>query len=286
MTQLLQEVPLSEILFDEKFNCRDTITVASVADLVNDIKNHGLQNPISIQPYEKDGKKYRLISGHRRYKAFEVLKMKTIPCLIRENISDIDAVVLNLNENAVRKDLNIVEEAHAIAHLKELGLTRKEVCEKLNRPASWVSQRFYLLDYPEDIQQEFAAKTISTDYILKLRPLKDEPDELYKAVRTIKDKKAKGEKAHNIGRAQPKPATLKKVRQPRDIEAMLLFLMDCFHNKGNIVTRLLAWAAGNISDYEIYEDLVEFAKANDLEFEFQMPLAHEDTPYLKYVGKT
>ena len=82
------------------------------------VELRGLEYPIVVQPIgdmvgEKPaGFDYRLIAGHRRYKAMEVfLKWSKVPAMVRSGLSDCDARMLNFVENLERKDLNPLEEA-------------------------------------------------------------------------------------------------------------------------------------------------------------------------------
>ena len=118
-------VPLSRIYYDADFNCRGAFTLQSVSDLAESIRLRGggielkgLDYPIVIQPIaDMAGKRpagfeYRLIAGHRRYRAMEVfLKWTRAPAMIRSGLSEHEARMLNFVENLERKDLNPLEEA-------------------------------------------------------------------------------------------------------------------------------------------------------------------------------
>ena len=89
----------------------------------------GLDFPVVVQPIadmvgEKPaGFDYRLVAGHRRFKAVETfLKWPCIPSMIRPGLSDHEARMLNFVENLERKDLNILEEARALGRLYPEGV--------------------------------------------------------------------------------------------------------------------------------------------------------------------
>ena len=106
-------VPLKRIYYDADFNCRDAFTLQSVSDLAESIRLRGggvelkgLDYPIVVQPIaDMVGKKpagcdYRLIAGHRRYKAMEVfLKWTRAPAMILAGLSEHEARMLNFVEN-------------------------------------------------------------------------------------------------------------------------------------------------------------------------------------------
>lgn len=275
---------LSEIFLDPEFNCRGSIDATSVLDLVNSIEKMGLMQPIVIQPYlDKAGKKYRIIAGHRRYTAFLVLGRTEIPAVIRKDVNEVDALVLNLSENVDRKPLVISEEAYTIKLLRDRKLTRQQIADKTGKTVSWIQLRMDLMLLPEDVIKEFDAGILSQDMIQQLKKFKDDPDELYNRVRKYKEAKERGEKIF-VGKAQNKPSTLQKKRQSRDLEAMLAYLMHHF-KEGNIVTRILAWSCGNIPDIELYQELREFADLNKLECTLVVPEPNDASPYLEFIGK-
>ena len=110
-------LPLSRIYYDADFNCRARFTLQSVSDLAESIRLRGggielkgLDCPVVVQPIaDMAGRKpagvdYRLIAGHRRFKAIEVfLKWSSIPAMIRAGLSDHEARMLNFVENLERK---------------------------------------------------------------------------------------------------------------------------------------------------------------------------------------
>ncbi len=130
-------LPLDRIYYDADFNCRGQFTLQSVSDLAESIRLRGggvelkgLDYPIVVQPIadmvgEKPaGFDYRLIAGHRRYRAMEVfLKWVRVPAMIRSGLSDHEARMLNFVENLERKDLNPLEEARAMARLYPDGVS-------------------------------------------------------------------------------------------------------------------------------------------------------------------
>ena len=124
-------VPLASIYYDTTFNCRGNFTLQSVEELAASIRLRGggvelkgLDYPIVVQPIEDmvgarpAGFAYRLIAGHRRFKAMEgFLRWSQAPAMIRAGLSDHEARMLNFVENLERKDLNPLEEARALARL-------------------------------------------------------------------------------------------------------------------------------------------------------------------------
>lgn len=256
----VSQLPVKEIWADPDFNCRGHIAPIDVVDLAKDIEAHGLQQPISVKPLENGESKnpqfkYKVIMGHRRHKAFEVLKRETIPCVINTTISDSDALILNLGENLHRKNLNIVQEAHALERLKMVGFSVVEVANQLNKSTTWVHIRYMLLELPDVIREAAAAGYITQTQIRDIHALGDYKKQI-EAAKKIKQAKVRGEKAPKILKKK-RNMFKKKARDAEDIFYMQDHIQDVIGN--NFGTRCLAWAAGEISDHELYMDIKDIA---------------------------
>jgi ParB family chromosome partitioning protein len=70
-----------------------------------------------------------IIAGHRRYRAFKVLKEKHIPCIVKEKARSNDELTeLALIENLQRDDLNAYEIASSIKGLEDKGQKVEDIC--------------------------------------------------------------------------------------------------------------------------------------------------------------
>ena len=196
-------LPLRDIYYDAEFNCRGWFPPQSVSDLAENIRLRGggielrgLDYPVAVQPIadmagqKPAGFSYRLIAGHRRFKAIEVfLKWTRIPAMIRAGLSDHEARMLNFVENLERKDLNILEEARGLQHLYPSGVTVRSAAAELKRPTAWVHDRLRLLTLPEEVQQLAATGLLGAVNIKVLIALAT-PEEQIAAAHKIVDVEA------------------------------------------------------------------------------------------------
>lgn len=104
-----------------------------VADLMEDIKQRGLLQPVAIRI--KDN---ALIFGNRRVKAYEKLGFKDIECDFYDDVDDNDLLVMNLVENIKRKSIESIEIGRICKMLIDNGMTRNEVAAKLSIPRTRV----------------------------------------------------------------------------------------------------------------------------------------------------
>jgi ParB family transcriptional regulator, chromosome partitioning protein len=257
--KVIEQIPIRQLDADEEFNCRGHIAPIDVAELVQSIQEHGLQYPILVHPYNEEeqkakGKKYRLVSGYRRYTAMKILGYPDIPCILSKWMTEDEARVLNLIENIKRENLNIVQEAKSIEKLRMVGYTEEDIANKLGLTKSWVHMRCIVLSFPPEIQVECAEGILNQNHIKDLASLTTA--EQFEAVRTIKDKKLRGER---YAKVKKRVATQsKKARDRAEIQAMLNHIYDVL--KSNFGTRCLAWASGNISSLELFGDIKKLAE--------------------------
>jgi len=266
----IKDIKITDIYSDTKFNCRGEITPLDVANLARDIEQHGLLQPIVIQPYKHENFKWRIIMGHRRFMAHKVLERETIPCSINSEATEQQALVLNLIENISRQELNILQEAGALAKLKNSGMGVIEVSEQLGKSTTWVDIRFKLLALPKEIQDAAAEGYIKQVHIRSLYNMSSVA-EMLDAARKIKKAVASGQKPPTITSKNPKRNILKaKVRDTTDIFWMQEHIQDSVGN--NFGTRCLAWAAGEISDFEIFKDIKKLAEEKSIPYSIPVQL--------------
>jgi ParB family chromosome partitioning protein len=187
----------------------------------------------------------------------------TIPCIIKDHLSDIQARVLNLTENVNRKDLNMLQEAKAIQNLVVAGLTQEEIGTKIHQSRGWVQVRCYLLTLPPEIQEEAAAGNLSYQQIRDLYTIGDK-NQQYEAVKKIKDAKERGEKTPRVAK-QNKNTLIKKRRERGELFAMMDHIREYLGN--NLSTRALAWAAGEITDNDLFHSIKEECEIEGVNYE-------------------
>jgi len=262
MVDTIELLPIKKIFSDPFFNCRGAIAPIDVVELARDIERNGLMQPIIVQRYQNGKYNYKTIAGHRRLKAHEVLKRETIPAIVKEDVDEGRALVSNLAENIHRKQLNILQEAKALDRLKEKGFSVDAVAMALGKSNTWVRMRYELLQLPEEIQEAAAAGYIKQNQIRDLFRIKDKQEQLQLAAK-IKHAKVRGEKVPHIKKQKRKLFKTKQRNTPEVMEMMNHIQKNIGNNFG---TRTLAWAAGEIPDIEIFNDIVEIANKAGLHY--------------------
>ena len=117
-------------------------------ELAQSIKAHGVIQPIILV---KNGDRYMIVSGERRWRASKLAGLKTIPAVIKR-YTESEIAEIALIENLQREDLNPIESALAIKELIEkYNLTQEEVSEKIGKSRSAVTNTLRLLSLRPEI---------------------------------------------------------------------------------------------------------------------------------------
>lgn len=269
MSDQITEVLVKDVYLDHAFNTRKAVTPVDIIALADNIKSIGLISPIVIQPYTKmPGFKYRVVAGHRRFAAVSHLKWEKVNCVIRTDLSDEDALTVNLLENIARRDLSIMEEARALKRYFDWGWSQKRVADKLSKPPAWVNVRYQLLRLPQEIQDHAEAGMLTQIQIRDISSLPYESDQLEACKRAI-DHRERGEK---LVRLKPSATAKKSIfskgkpRERKEIGEMQEHIQSALGNE-NFGARVLAWCAGLISSHELYESIQQECALLDINYE-------------------
>lgn len=108
-------------LRDIEVGTRLRMVDAAAADLlVESIREHGLHEPIWVREKNEAGK-YQLIAGAHRVAAHRVLSEKRINATVFD-VSDLQAQLMEVEENLIRNELNELDRATFLAKHKKLWI--------------------------------------------------------------------------------------------------------------------------------------------------------------------
>ena len=132
---------------------RTTFEQESLKSLSESIAKYGILQPLTVRKMTEKSRfsifQYELIAGERRLRASKLLGLATVPCIVIEADTRTSAA-LAIIENLHRDDLNVFEEASAIASLIELhSLTQEEIAAELSLTQSAVANKLRLLRLSE-----------------------------------------------------------------------------------------------------------------------------------------
>jgi ParB family chromosome partitioning protein len=163
----VKQLALSDIVIS-KSNPRKYFNEEKIKELADSIKEKGVINPILVRPA---GKKYELVCGERRLKASKACKAKDIPAFIKE-LSEEEALELQVIENLQRDDLNPIEEAQGFkALIDKCKYTQETLAKKIGKSQGFIAARIALLDIREDFQKDIVKGTLTPGHLKYLMTL-------------------------------------------------------------------------------------------------------------------
>jgi len=154
---------------------RKKFSVEKIKDLANSINESGLIQPVVVY---KEGEKYYLLVGERRWRASQYLKWKKIPAIVQATTHD-GSIIKALVENIQREDLNAIEIAEGIEMMmKQTGLTQDMSSDKLGMNRSTLTNYLRLLKLPEAVKQSIISGNISQGHARAILALEDDNEKL------------------------------------------------------------------------------------------------------------
>ncbi len=192
-----QIVPLSVDLIDPSpYQPRLTFDPAETAELVASVRERGVQQPILVRTAKAEpqaegthanGKnghavskrtrcekrlRYELIAGERRLRACREAGRKSIPAIIRDDLSDCECAELALLENIQRSNLSVIEEARGYKQLMlKFGMKEERIARKVGKSVQTIQGTLKLLQLPELVQHLLAQKKLTASHGQELLPL-------------------------------------------------------------------------------------------------------------------
>ncbi len=159
-TDAVAEIPVGEI--DPNRNQpRKNFDDDALLALAESIRHSGVLSPILVA---RDGARYTIIAGERRWRAARIANLETIPAIVRD-WDEIRRHEATLVENIQREDLNAIEEAMGVrALMDECALTQEAVAERLGRSRPAIANLLRLLTLPARIQNAVIEGSISAGH--------------------------------------------------------------------------------------------------------------------------
>ena len=147
-------------------------------ELTNSIIEKEVIQPIIVRG---ESPNYMLVCGERRLRsATIVMEMfpirNTIPAVIRQ-MSDEEALELQIIENLQRKDVHPMEEAVAFESMLQHGMDAKEIAAKVGKSDFFIRQRIKLCALTDNWQKAFFANRLSISEALKIVLFADDVQE-------------------------------------------------------------------------------------------------------------
>lgn len=179
----MSEIALSDIV-PNPTQPRTEFDEEALEELADSIRQLGLIQPITVK---REGEKYIIISGERRWRASEQAGLTTIPAYVRE-VDDTTLHAMALVENIQREDLNAIEISLGMQRLiEECGLTQEALATRLGKKRSTVANYLRLLNLPNEVQYAIKSGAISMGHAKAIASVESRAKQLSLLKRCIKN---------------------------------------------------------------------------------------------------
>ncbi|WP_025040997.1 ParB/RepB/Spo0J family partition protein [Nitrosospira briensis] len=119
-------------------NPRKRFEGSMITELAASIGKVGVLQPILVRPHPVRDDKYEIVAGECRYRGAMMAGLETIPAIIRD-LTDLEALELQVLENLHRNDLHPLEEAEGFQQLLDAnGYTVEILASKLGKSKATV----------------------------------------------------------------------------------------------------------------------------------------------------
>jgi ParB/RepB/Spo0J family partition protein len=170
-------VSIDRLLEDPK---NERKTFRNLDGLVASIKTVGLIEPITVTPEKGDRgegtgereAKYRIITGHRRYRAAKLAGLTQVEVLIREPDDALTRRLKSIVSNVQREDVGPIEMAEALQSLIDEDdriKSQDDLARLIGKDKTWVSGMLKILALPTDLQRQVGSTQLTLGYDAMIR---------------------------------------------------------------------------------------------------------------------
>ena len=200
----IKEVPITDIK-PNPFQPRKHFDSEALFELSESIKAHGLLQPIVLV---KEGNKYFLVAGERRWRASKLAKAKTIKAII-VNISQEQMREHALIENIQREELNVMELAQAYEELIKIhDLTHDELSQMIHKSRTHITNTLRLLQLNKKVQKALVENRVTMGHAKVMVGLDDK--EQIVVLNSIVGQKLSVREVESLVKSLKEPEGLKK----------------------------------------------------------------------------
>ena len=151
---------------------RKSFNNETLKQLADSITEHGVLQPLIVRSIAAGN--YVIIAGERRWRAAKMAGLSEIPVIIRDDLTDEQAMQIAMIENLQRENLNPIEEALGYKELiDKFGMTQDKLAQVLGKARSSVANSLGLLSLPNGVQELLRNGSLSAGHCKALKKVKD-----------------------------------------------------------------------------------------------------------------
>lgn len=175
----LLEIPVDQIDRNSE-NPRIVFRPEELAQLMESIRRHGVQVPIAVY---KEGRRYVLIDGERRWRSSIKLNKRTIPAIVQERPDPLTNLLLMFNIHALREQWDLLTIAMKLPRVLDLlqgkferPPTEKEISAETGLAPAVIRRCKLLMELPDkhqqtilkELQKPKAQQKLSEDFYIEM----------------------------------------------------------------------------------------------------------------------
>jgi ParB family transcriptional regulator, chromosome partitioning protein len=141
-------VPIASIDEDPN-NPRTEFPDAEIGELADDIRQHGILQPLTVHPADAQGR-YRIDFGAKRWRAAQRAGLAEVPVVVRDAVADPYAQVA---ENQKRHGLTPLDLARFIKGRVDEGESNAFIAKRMGMNLTTVAHHLSLLELPPALEQ-------------------------------------------------------------------------------------------------------------------------------------
>ncbi|MBQ8510152.1 MAG: ParB/RepB/Spo0J family partition protein [Clostridia bacterium] len=220
----------------------------AIIRLADSIRRYGILQPLTVR---RTNDSFEIVAGERRLRAAQLLGMESVPCII-VNVDSRKSAELAIIENIQRENLNIFEQASAIASLIDMyDLTQEEAARQLSTSQSFVANKLRILRLTAPEREKILAYELTERHaraLLKVASV----EQRIRIIDYIK--------AHNLNVATTEAyidrflAENESAKRPRAPRRMILKDIRIFYNSIDKAVSLIQQAGIQVESERVEED--------------------------------
>ena len=151
----LAEIKASDLIDVEdivpgKYQPRTEFDREALQSLADSVREKGVLQPLLVR---RQGDKYEIVAGERRWRAAKLAGLKQVPVIIKE-LNDQEVLEAALVENILRENLSAIEEAEGYQRLiNEFSHTQEALAQIIGKSRSHIANTLRLLSLPATVQE-------------------------------------------------------------------------------------------------------------------------------------
>ena len=145
-------------LFEDSHNPRTEFPEAELEELAEDIRQHGILQPIVVHPVDANGR-HQIHFGAKRWRAAQIARLDDVPVVVRDVPAD---PYTQVAENQKRHGLVPLDLARFIRGRVDAGDSNATVAKRLGMNLTTVAHHLALLELPPELDEALMSGRITS----------------------------------------------------------------------------------------------------------------------------